>query len=110
MRRSGLNDPLTLWLLTARETKNKRTHVVPLAPAAAAIITRAPRFTGDRVFENIGGWSWRKEALGDGVPGWTLHDLRRNAAAGLARLSHAPHVVERGRNKDRAREGTRMNS
>ena len=29
------------------------------------------------------------------VQNWTLHDLRRSAATGMARLGVAPHVVER---------------
>src|SRR3546814_11308605 len=103
MRRSGLNDPLTLWLLTARETKNKRTHVVPLAPAAAAIITRAPRFTGDRVFENIGGWSGSKEELGGCAPGWPVHAHRRNAGHGQGAARLAPPPVWRGIGAQRCR-------
>lgn len=30
-----------------------------------------------------------------GLHDWTLHDLRRTAATGVARLGVAPHVVER---------------
>ena len=30
-----------------------------------------------------------------GVTDWTLHDLRRTAATGLASLGVAPHVVEK---------------
>ncbi len=29
------------------------------------------------------------------VGGWILHDLRRTAATGMARLNIAPHVVDR---------------
>ena len=29
------------------------------------------------------------------IPNWTLHDLRRTAATGMARLSIAPHVVDK---------------
>jgi integrase len=31
----------------------------------------------------------------DGIPGWTLHDLRRTAATGMARLNFPPHVVDK---------------
>ena len=31
----------------------------------------------------------------DGVPGWTMHDLRRTFATRFAELKVAPHVVER---------------
>jgi integrase len=33
-------------------------------------------------------------AAGAPVPHWTLHDLRRTAASGMAGLGIAPHVVE----------------
>jgi hypothetical protein len=29
------------------------------------------------------------------IDGWILHDLRRTAATGMARLNIAPHVVDR---------------
>jgi integrase len=32
---------------------------------------------------------------GDAIPGWTLHDLRRTAATGMARLNFPPHVVDK---------------
>jgi integrase len=36
----------------------------------------------------------RLDELMPGVPHWTLHDLRRTFASGLARLGIAIHVVE----------------
>ena len=32
---------------------------------------------------------------GNAIPPWTLHDLRRTAATGMARLKIPPHVVDR---------------
>jgi integrase len=32
---------------------------------------------------------------GDVIPGWTLHDLRRTAATGMARMNFPPHVVDK---------------
>ncbi len=55
----------------------------------------------------ISGWSRSKRRLDELIakertkndvepmPGWTIHDLRRTAASGMARLRIAPHVVER---------------
>ena len=42
------------------------------------------------------GWSKSKARLDRrcGVSGWTLHDLRRTAATGMAELGVAPHVIE----------------
>jgi integrase len=31
----------------------------------------------------------------DAVPQWTLHDLRRTGATGIARLNFPPHVVDK---------------
>ncbi len=36
-----------------------------------------------------------KDADGAGIDGWILHDLRRTAATGMARMNIAPHVVDR---------------
>jgi integrase len=35
MRRTELNDDGTVWTIPGERTKNKRTHVVPLAPAGS---------------------------------------------------------------------------
>jgi integrase len=34
-------------------------------------------------------------AKADALPHWTLHDLRRTAATGMARLNFPPHVVDK---------------
>jgi integrase len=95
-------------------TKNRRAHVVPLAPAAQAIVAAAPRVEGCRfVFSTTGrtpvsGWSKVKRRLDAAmvvaaraergpdatVPPWRLHDLRRTAVTGMAELGIAPHVIE----------------
>jgi hypothetical protein len=54
------------------------------------------------VFEPVG-WDLRKKKLdkvilanrgGKPMPHWTLHDLRRTCATGLAQLGVLPHVIE----------------
>ena len=37
----------------------------------------------------------RKENKEDNMPEWTLHDLRRTAASGMASLNIPPHIVEK---------------
>jgi integrase len=37
----------------------------------------------------------RKDPAQAAIEGWILHDLRRTAATGMARLNIAPHVVDR---------------
>jgi integrase len=51
-------------------------------------------FPGERSI--FSGWSKSKARLDrrSGVSGWTLHDLRRTAATGMAELGIAPHVIE----------------
>lgn len=48
---------------------------------------------------DFGNWatSYSKRALDQlsGVSNWTLHDLRRTAATGMATIGIAPHVIER---------------
>jgi integrase len=95
--------------LAADRTKNKRPHEVPLSAPARAILerrsvtgrTRAhPTPDGDWVFgiRGFSGWSWPKAALdkrlGAKVEPWTLHDLRRSCATGMAELGVPPHIIE----------------
>ena len=104
MRRDHLNMAEQLWLLPAELTKSNREHGVPLAPLAVAVLETCPQLHGDLVFPSSGaadsifsGFSKCKARLdvASGVTEWTLHDLRRTAATHMARLSVAPHIVER---------------
>jgi integrase len=100
MRRPELTDDGTIWNIPGERTKNKRPHVVPLAPLAQTILTTVTG-DGDLVFTTTGrspisGWSKIKRRL-DGamvIPPWRLHDLRRTAATGMAEIGIAPHIVE----------------
>ena len=98
MRRSEIEGGV--WTIPGARTKNKRTHVVPLAQPAAALIENLKG--SDFLVTTTGrtpvsGWSKIKvrldKAMGD-VPPWQLHDLRRTAATGMAELGIAPHIVE----------------
>jgi integrase len=87
--------------LPGERTKNGRPHVVPLSGEAIAILEATHERAGrDLVFgEGEGGysgWSRAKEVLDDacGVKDWTLHDLRRSAATGMANIGVQPHVIE----------------
>lgn len=77
---------------------------MPLSPHVVAVIASLPQLHETRVFPARGndeaafcGFSKMKRRLDalSGVTDWTLHDLRRTAATGMARLGVAPHVVER---------------
>jgi integrase len=80
--------------LSAERTKNKRPHVVPLAPTARALLERWPR-TGDSVFR-FTAWSFYKAPLDDrsGVSDWVVHDIRRTVATGMADIGIQPHIIE----------------
>src|SRR5882762_8773358 len=70
---------------------------------AAQILETVPRFNSTELLfptrwgddRPLSGWSKYKSDMTDGVEGWTLHDLRRTFATGLAELKVPPHIVER---------------
>ena len=80
--------------LPGERTKNKRPHIVPLSPTTRALLEKRPR-TGSKVFK-FPNWSLCKELLDkrSGVTGWTIHDLRRTTATGMADIGIAPHIIE----------------
>jgi integrase len=102
MRWDEIDPVARVWTIPGRRTKNGKAHVVHLSEAAAEVIEGLPRLTGELVFASgaapPSGYSKAKARL-DGymgeLPHWVLHDLRRTAATGMARLGIAPHVVDR---------------
>ncbi len=96
-------------MIPREKAKNDRAHEVHLSPLAVDIIKALPQLGNSRfVFSTNGrspvsGFSRAKAALdqrmaklaGEAPPAWILHDLRRTAATGMARLNIAPHVVDR---------------
>jgi integrase len=97
------------WIIPAARVKNKRQHKVPLSPRAVALLRGVPRIIGsDFVFSTTGktaasGFSNSKEHLDrvlltlDPLPlaPWTIHDIRRSVASGMARLGVQLPVIER---------------
>jgi len=91
----------TLTISKAR-SKNHREHVLPLMPEMRSIVETCPRMVshdhvfGARAADGFTNWTLPKPELDErsGVSDWTLHDLRRTAATGLANLGVQPHVVE----------------
>lgn len=93
------------WTMSGDRTKNHKAHTVPLTDAALAVLDSISRVAGcayvfpargytDRPYS---GHSKGKRELDAvcGIKGWTLHDLRRTAATGMAKAGVAPHVVEK---------------
>jgi integrase len=93
------------WTLPAMRAKNGRQHVIPLSEQALEVLRwLAPDFTSAGtagvVFPPVG-FSQSKAKLdaappllNSNIPSWTLHDLRRTCASGMAALGTAPHVIE----------------
>jgi integrase len=122
MRRSELNLTGDLaWIIPRDRTKNALEHLVPLAPPAVEIVKNLPAI-GDKGFmftttgeTPVSGFSRSKDRLdaailairkkeaaaAGGDPDevklepWTLHDLRRTMASGMARLNINLPVIEK---------------
>jgi integrase len=82
-----------LWSLPGARTKNGRAHDVPLSRQAIAIINALPRTSERCLFSPTGnaainGFGKPKDRLDElcGFADWTVHDLRRTVASGMARL------------------------
>ena len=69
-----------IWIL--RETKNKRTHRVPLAPMAADVMLRRHESFSRHAATRAWARTRKQMNLGDAC----VHDLRRTMASNLARL------------------------
>jgi integrase len=99
--------------IAKERSKNGIAHEIPISDAALRIINGLPRIGGKGdafVFTTTGktavsGFSGAKEAIdkavaeaqgadAEEIARWTLHDLRRTAASGMAGIGIAPHVVE----------------
>jgi integrase len=101
------------WIIPASRMKAKQEHVVPLSPAAKAIIDGMPK-VGHYVFTVNGrgpirGFTKFRAALNAAVlndlrkldpeakplPNWTIHDLRRTARSLLSRAGVNADIAER---------------
>ncbi len=88
---------------------------MPLSPQAVAILKDIPETDSIFLFDTgsrkedapIGNFSYAKRTLdaeiamlakkndADPLPPWTIHDLRRSAAFGMAALNVPPHILSR---------------
>jgi integrase len=87
--------------LPKERTKNKRFHEVPLSSQAIAIIKALPRIGDQYAFTLNGSAPYNgfkvKERfdVAVNIAPWTVHDLRRTAASGMARLGVSLVVIEK---------------
>jgi integrase len=99
-----------VWTVPAELSKNGIANEVPLSGLATEILESLPPLgRRDFVFpamngsgNPVSGFSKAKAnidkalvASGHHLAPWVLHDIRRTAASGMARLGVAPHVIER---------------
>jgi integrase len=98
-----------LWTLPASRSKNHREHALPLSLAAVDILSSLPRFEGSEFVFGANGrtpssFSDAKARFdsevarlngGEAIPHFTIHDIRRSVASGLASIGVQLHVIER---------------
>jgi integrase len=93
-----------LWTLPAARAKNGVEHTIPLCDAVIAILRSIPRISGSDFVFSITGRSpikgfgivkRRLDELMPGMPAWVIHDIRRTAASGMARLGVNLPVIEK---------------
>jgi integrase len=100
---SELNIKEKVWTLPASRAKNDAEHKVPLSVQALRVIEELPRTKGvSFVFSTTGrtgvsGFSHLKKKLDEksGVANWTLHDIRRSVATGMAKLGITLPTIEK---------------
>jgi integrase len=94
--------------LPRERTKNGRPHTIPLAATAHALLAGVPVQEGrELIFGKgagpFGDWSNSKKnldaAIAEGgnrkpLSSWTIHDLRRSVATGMADMGTPPHIIE----------------
>jgi integrase len=86
-------------ILPPSRTKNKRTHVIPLAPLARELI--GPRINwracvfgrGDTGFHGHSNAKVRFDKQLN-IAAWRIHDIRRSVATHMAELGVQPHIIE----------------
>jgi integrase len=111
MRWENIDLAARIWTVPAELSKNAVANEVALSGLAIEILEGLPPFghRGGFVFPSmngsanpVSGFSRAKANLdkalvagGHHLAPWVLHDIRRTAASGMARLGVAPHVIER---------------
>jgi integrase len=92
-----------LWVIPRERTKSDRIHELHLSDIACEILGDINPINNSKFifttdgFRHVNGWSSAKHKLDKemGCTDWRLHDLRRTAASGMARLNILPHVVDK---------------
>lgn len=99
-----------LWTIPGARAKNGVAHLVPMSPPVLALVKSLfDHYRGDKLIPARGNWeagpsgfskavsrirAALEKRMGEPVPHWTLHDLRRTMATGLQRLAVRLEVTE----------------
>jgi integrase len=94
-----------IWTLPAIRAKNNKQHFIPLPGPALDILRSVPRIDGcPYVFSAKGTLPLNNPSnlkpiidarLPKNMPHWTLHDLRRTGASGMAKIGISIPVIEK---------------
>jgi integrase len=87
--------------LPGERTKNGKPHDIAIAETARSLLEVREKTDRDLIFGRgdgpFSGWSKAKAALDSravGLKHWTIHDVRRSVATGMADIGIQPHVIE----------------
>jgi integrase len=89
-----------LIVLPPERVKNGRQHEIPLSRQALTVVERLPRRNSSPFLfsdkQGFNDWDGAKQQLDKrvGIAPFTLHDLRRTCATGMAELGVQPHIIE----------------
>jgi integrase len=103
LRRPWINERDRTITLPEWLTKNSREHTFPYGDLVAGILESIPRRNDtDLLFPSevsterpLSGWSKYKKQLTDGLPNWTLHDLRRTYRSMHGQIGTPSDIAER---------------
>lgn len=113
MLQRELNRDARLFTLPSKRTKNGREHSIYMADATMAVLDAMPKVRNTHGFlfttndtTTVSGFSRAKSRIDKlmaeyaeaEIEPWVIHDLRRTAASGMARLGIALPVIERALN------------
>lgn len=103
MRWEDLNYEEGIWVIPADLNKSGKQHIVPLTDEIVKILQSLPKIDDNMVFpargseNSVSGFSKWKAKLNNlsGAIDWTVHDIRRTVATGMAKLQVQPHIIEK---------------
>jgi integrase len=106
LRWSEIDFDRELISLPGERTKNGKPHEIPMSAPVREILKSHPQNGRKPVFgkseDGFVGYAKFKGRLdqaiatarGAPIPHWTIHDIRRSVATGMAELGELPHVIE----------------